>query len=326
VGLLAVILLFCGVLLIRNCSKSDSPAYEYIDDGQDYTALLHLPNPKWSRFVRITKNDVKLYKNPDENGIFLMRQWECFNADIYYWSNEQPKEEWSTDDVKFDENKILPLDGEEDNYYKVIAIASSGESFVKGYIRKDCCEIVQPAPVTEELLSDLRKGYYSYMMVTEGEYKGLCLEYSYPDLEGYDALSLGVRASQYCVIFSESCGIGTRFEESYHGAPYLNREHGYATQMAEYVTRLIYGPANRGDDPLWESRDAYEMLNVKSLTPGVIKEIYSKLTPVPEGYININYYFPEVSKDNVCKFWVEADKFKKWLEESNMSDSEDSNS
>ena len=283
-----IVLCFIGYKLIKHHNNTSSQI-------QIESPLLHLKVPVWNQFVVVTGSNIKVYKNPDESGPYLMVEAYTFDTDAlegeYLWSDESVKDGM---DARVETlsgggygcREILPVIGVEGAFYKVYR-SQQGFGTVCGYIKKDECQEISPAPITPDIARQLlNKNDDSCYLIDEGEKKGLCFMFLYSEIEDSE-FSMGELIDDNRLVFPQDINIATERDENYHGP--MSCKKMYDESGTAFYKMLF------DESSMKRINHEYWVFDAKKMTPELANEMYSTIDCSSVTTLLIYYYFPNES-------------------------------
>lgn len=283
-----IVLCFIGYKLIKHHNNKSSQI-------QIESPLLHLKVPVWNQFVVVTGSNIKVYKNPDESGPYLMVEAYTFDTDAfegeYLWSDESVKDGM---DARVETlsgggygcREILPVVGVEGDFYKVYR-SQYGIGAVCGYIKKDECQEITPAPITHDIARQLlNRDDNSCFLIDEGEKKGLCFMFLYSEIEDSE-FSMGELIDDNRLVFPQDINIATERDENYHGP--MSCKKMYDESGTAFYKMLF------DESSMKRINHEYWVFDAKKMTPELANEMYSTIDCSSVTTLLIYYYFPNES-------------------------------
>jgi hypothetical protein len=167
-------------MLTANCSDKKSAEKTNAIETTKTKDAFEVNFTRFDKFVQVTKDNVKLYKETDTNSPTLVR-WDQDrlegerdeNSTFYQWSGQPGKPDYEkTTDIVYN-GEILAVVGEEGDFYKAYICDKKIES---AYIQKSDVKEIKSAPVTADIVEgpDWFRGIEGYI-VKEGKYKDVIM-------------------------------------------------------------------------------------------------------------------------------------------------------
>lgn len=246
----------------------------------------------WEKFVRITSTGVKLYKEADTKSPNLRTVSTddgCMGAEELRWKGEKTPRGWEADDYFTNEETILPVVDESEDWYKVYV---GTDRITEAYLQKANAEEITPEPITKEVLDKLYDDNNPVRLVKKGEFTNLYLHYA-PSNDYY-----GPHAS-----------VGVLLD----GCLYLPKGSMFHPELSENKTAKFFDASTGDSDSHWWNYDApqsywkesswgYSVLDVNKIEDTDLRQIVTNLTPSGEVHIDACYYFPTVFPYYFCTF------------------------
>lgn len=152
----------------------------FLGFGSKGNELLPVQKPAWDKFVLITHDEVLVFKEAFVGSAKLEIMQENLGSDVveqyFKWDDTDNKRGYVSSHYKLYSNQILPLIGEEDEWYKV-AVSEDGIGMTEGYVNKSYCRDVKQSPITSDVLKNMEfyNGHNaSFALQTKGKYKNIC--------------------------------------------------------------------------------------------------------------------------------------------------------
>ena len=259
--------------------------------------ILPVQKPAWEKFVVVLNEDVVLFKEAKTISPKLEVMVEEIDSDVpgryFKWDDTPNKRGYSSFVYKLYSNRILPVVGEEGEWYKV-AVSDDEIGFIDCYVQKTYCREVKPEPITPELLNELRsyKGSDAWFgLQTEGRYKDICFISSNNEFGGswldLAVLHNGVIINPLTkhIMISSSEEDGPLFEVNYN--------------EAYEMSILTCGKQLQGGDGWLDAQ-----LIIQEAKNGVLNlDNFFESIPTSQSSIQeVSYYFPEIDKDHLVTF------------------------
>lgn len=259
--------------------------------------ILPVQKPAWEKFVVVLNEDVVLFKEAKTISPKLEVMVEEIDSDVpsryFKWDDTPNKRGYSSFVYKLYSNRILPVVGEEGEWYKV-AVSDDEIGFIDCYVQKTYCREVKPEPITPELLNELRsyKGSDAWFgLQTEGRYKDICFISSNNEFGGswldlavlHDGVIINPLTKHIMISSSEEDG--PLFEVNYN--------------EAYEMSILTCGKQLQGGGGWLDAQ-----LIIQEAKNGVLNlDSFFESIPTSQSSIQeVSYYFPEIDKDHLVTF------------------------
>ncbi len=190
--------LVLGVLAFLMLCNSES----YAQSGEQTSSannVLGVKVPKIEQFVRVTNEkgaDVFKYAREDSPWrVDWMGEEEDYGTVQVdeTWSDKKVPKKYSAERSMEYEGNVLPLLGEEGNFWKVFIHQPYSSELEEGYLRKSDVEVVSFQPLTADMVKAPNEKKLSPTIVkTEGQYKGLVIDVGSDEEWGEEWLDVGV--------------------------------------------------------------------------------------------------------------------------------------
>ena len=260
--------------------------------------ILPVQKPAWEKFVVVLNDEVAVFKEAKTISPKLEVMVEEIDSDVprryFKWDDTPNKRGYSSFFYKLYSNRILPVVGEEGEWYKVV-VSDDEIGFIDCYVQKTYCREAKPEPITPELLKELRsyKGSDAWFgLQTEGKYKDICFISSNNEFGGswldLAVLHNGVLINPLTkhIMISSSEEDGPLFEVNYN--------------EAYEMSILTCGKQLQGGDGWLDAQ-----LIIQEAKNGVLNlDSFFESIPTSQSSIQlVSYYFPEINKENLYTFY-----------------------
>ena len=259
--------------------------------------ILPVQKPAWEKFVVVLNEDVVLFKEAKTISPKLEVMVEEIDSDVprryFKWDDTPNKRGYSSFVYKLYSNRILPVVGEEGEWYKVV-VSDDEIGFIDCYVQKTYCREAKPEPITPELLKELRsyKGSDAWFgLQTEGKYKDICFISSNNEFGGswldlavlHDGVIVNPLTKHIMICSSEEDG--PLFEVNYN--------------EAYEMSILTCGKQLQGGGGWLDAQ-----LIIQEAKNGVLNlDSFFESIPTSQSSIQeVSYYFPEIDKDHLFTF------------------------
>lgn len=188
--------------------------------------LLPVQEPAYEKFVLVTSDEVLVFKEATSTSAKLEIMNENLDSDVatryFKWDDTPNKRGYSSYVYQLAMNRILPMTGEKDGWYKVV-ISEEGIGFVDGYVNKSLCREIQPTPITAEVLQNMKSYNWNeatFTLETEGKYKNICFISVQSEMEGewcdasvlYDGVLINPLTKRSATLVGTGTDIGLLFD------------------------------------------------------------------------------------------------------------------
>lgn len=282
-GVVALALLIWGAISI----------FGHTGKGND---LLPVQKPAWEKFVVVLNDEVAVFKEAKTISPQLQIMQENLDSDAaaqyFKWSDDSDKRGYSSSNYLLSRNKILPVVGEEGEWYKVV-VSDDELGFLDCYVQKTYCREVKPDPITPELLQNLRSYNWSeasFGLQTEGKFKNLCFISSFDEMDGcwldiavlYDGVLINPLTKHITAYANE---VGELYEIS--------------SDNESEMSSLNYNSQLQGAGGWLDA----QLIVQKAKSGELDLERFFESIPTSQSPIQkVSYYFPEINKDVLFTF------------------------
>ena len=283
-GVVALALLIWGAISI----------FGHTGKGND---LLPVQKPAWEKFVVVLNDEVAVFKDANTISPQLQIMQENLDSDAaaqyFKWSDDSDKRGYSSSNYLLSRNRILPVVGEEGEWYKV-TVSEEYVGVVYCYIQKTYCREVKPEPITPEILNGMKSYNWDeacFGLQTEGKYTNICFISTHSDILS-DCLDVAVLYDGV-LINPLTKHIMTSLHEV--DAPIFKVDYNEKFGM----TILAYGKLLQSEDGWLDAQ-----LIIQEAKNGVLNlDNFFESIPTSQSSIQeVSYYFPEIDKDHLVTF------------------------
>ena len=280
-GVIVLALLIWGAFTVFGSNK-----------GND---LLPVQKPAWEKFVVVLNDEVAVFKEAKTISPQLQIMQENLDSDAaaqyFKWSDDSDKRGYSSSNYLLSRNKILPVVGEEGEWYKV-TVSAEYVGTVDCYIQKTYCREVKPEPITPEVLNGMKSyNWYTafYGLQTDGKLKNICFVSVMGEMEGewldvavlYDGVLINPLTKR----------ISTQLNHNENADPLVvSSENGY--------TCLYYSDSMTDNYVLDARRISQEAKSSKI----DLNHLFESIPTSQSSIQQVSYYFPEIDKEHLFTF------------------------
>ena len=259
--------------------------------------LLPVQKPAWEKFVVVLNDEVAVFKEAKTISPQLQIMQENLDSDAaaqyFKWSDDSDKRGYSSSNYLLSRNKILPVVGEEGEWYKV-TVSAEYVGTVDCYIQKTYCREVKPEPITPEILNGMKSYNWDeacFGLQTEGKYTNICFISTHSDILS-DCLDVAVLYDGV-LINPLTKHIMTSLHEV--DAPIFKVDYNEEFGM----TILAYGKLLQSEDGWLDAQ-----LIIQEAKNGALNlDNFFESIPTSQSSIQeVSYYFPEIDKEHLFTF------------------------
>jgi hypothetical protein len=281
-GVVALALLIWGAISI----------FGHTGKGND---LLPVQKPAWEKFVVVLNDEVAVFKEAKTISPQLQIMQENLDSDAaaqyFKWSDDSDKRGYSSSNYLLSRNKILPVVGEEGEWYKV-TVSEEYVGTVDCYIQKTYCREVKPEPITPEVLNGMKSyNWYTafYGLQTDGKLKNICFVSVMGEMEGewldaavlYDGVLINPLTKR----------ISTQLNHNENADPLVvSSENGYT---------CLYYSDSMTDNYVLDARKISQEAKSSKID---LNHLFESIPTSQSSIQQVSYYFPEIDKEHLFTF------------------------
>ena len=281
-GVVALALLIWGAISI----------FGHTGKGND---LLPVQKPAWEKFVVVLNDEVAVFKEAKTISPQLQIMQENLDSDAaaqyFKWSDDSDKRGYSSSNYLLSRNKILPVVGEEGEWYKV-TVSEEYVGTVDCYIQKTYCREVKPEPITPEVLNGMKSyNWYNafYGLQTDGKLKNICFVSVMGEMEGewldaavlYDGVLINPLTKR----------ISTQLNHNENADPLVvSSENGYT---------CLYYSDSMTDNYVLDARKISQEAKSSKID---LNHLFESIPTSQSSIQQVSYYFPEIDKEHLFTF------------------------
>jgi hypothetical protein len=257
--------------------------------------LLPVQKPAWEKFVVVLNDEVAVFKEAKTISPQLQIMQENLETDAavqyFKWSDDSDKRGYSSSNYLLNRNRILPVVGEEGEWYKV-TVSEEYVGTVDCYIQKTYCREVKPEPITPEVLNGMKSyNWYNafYGLQTDGKLKNICFVSVMGEMEGewldvavlYDGVLINPLTKR----------ISTQLNHNENADPLVvSSENGY---MCLYYSESIT------DNYVLDARKISQEAKSGKID---LNHLFESIPTSQSSIQQVSYYFPEIDKEHLFTF------------------------
>lgn len=268
--------------------KTDVEIADEAETTPKTESVIEVASLPFQKYVIVTTEESGLYKKADTNSPCLVR-WidsDCesdFCESFYQWSDQpgKPGFDLSTEIIAC-EGRILPVLGEEGNFYKVYTL-NEWCDIESAYIRKDCVGDIESSPIKPDML-EAEDNYFKCRMMKDDKYKNIVLIDEYDELNG-ESLRVGVL---------KDGAVATPI--AYYIDTYMEIEQNEDIIVKETEGRFVV----EYNKNLAVESDGFTQLDLKRLSEEQMAKIVDMVTGKKPEYVNYMVHFPANGLETIC--------------------------
>lgn len=253
---------------------------------------LGVQRPKWEKFVKVTENNVMLYKGADSDSPYLQLAKEntesCMLNEKMLWNGDKVPRGFSVENYRVIVNDVFPVVDENADFYKVyIGVGEIQEA----YLQKAYCEEVKPEPITEEIIQQVKSKEVDtdYRFLNKGKFRNLYLEEYFDFMGDGETVKVGV-LNDGCIVLPTSCCFYPVNADAIDTGKKLS-ENSAGGKIWKFVAPETY----------WK-KGTFDMLDLSKLEESDIQKIVDAIRPSGNADSEVWYYFPTVKQDAFISF------------------------